>query len=434
MRPATGAVIFGVLRAEASRCRRPRCRRRATPGWRPTPRRSRRSRRCATRPRFEQAFGARALRLEVLRLGRVARQGRFGLLAALTSNGAGSSVNSSWPARTSCPSVNSTVSNSPETCARTSTVDEASTLPTARTLTAIGLDDHRSRRHDGRARPRRPPRAPPAGGRRSARAPCRRSHSVAASTPSPIHRPGSTAQVRQELRIDAEKFDARLPTKRNPRTVFMSRISPRSDERPRRRQCEDARLDLFVRIERDRPGRPDQILAMIEDHQFVTESWCRIERGQSRQPARRAGRFPRRIRAAPPRAGLAGFQRPGRQLPNPPPNRVAVLADQNDLTSRRLRNHHHRSAMTDHIQGDLPPVRHPHAILLDVEHAASEDTTVARTLTVRVRCTGTSVRGTFWRWPSPTPTSTSDAAYLRTSRTDRTRRTRCTTFVPLVPT
>ena len=61
-----------------------------------------------------------------------------------------------------------------------------------------------------------------------------------------------------------------------------------------------------------------------------------------------------------------------RQLPQPSPDRVAVLTNQDDVARFGDRQQDDRTHVTHDVDGHFPPVRHAHAVAIDLEHLAVE--------------------------------------------------------------
>jgi len=120
-------------------------------------------------------------------------------------------------------------------------------------------------------------------------------------------------------------------------------------------------------------ARRAQLLANVERHQLVAKA-------RGRKPgaelAHAAGREADLFLAFADRARFrifAGFERAGRQLPDPFADHVAVLPDEDDAILRRHRDEHHRTPMPDNLHRRRLAIGQRDVFALEPQNAAGID-------------------------------------------------------------
>ena len=160
----------------------------------------------------------------------------------------------------------------------------------------------------------------------------------------------------------------------SPTTVFMSMISPRRTisrasasaehlrprcPRPRRAPPPPPARSAPTAGRRTSPRRSSRASGTARPSRTIVSGTWPISSWHSRRAAS-SGCLPF-VHAA------------GRQFPQPAVDRVAVLPDQDDVARLGHRQQHHRRRVPDDVDRHLAPVRHAHAVAIDVEDLAVED-------------------------------------------------------------
>ena len=153
----------------------------------------------------------------------------------------------------------------------------------------------------------------------------------------------------------------------------MSMISPRLTISRASFSVNVADLDVLVLVLLRLVFRHAQARHAEEEHLLVAVARRREHRAEADHGVRHLADL---FVALPPRGlfrRLTFVHAARRTFPEPLIDRVAILPDQDDVARFGHRHDDHRRRVADDVHGDLAAVRHPHAVAIDVEHFAVED-------------------------------------------------------------